>query len=277
MGTLRRGAGLLGVWLTLQCSVATASSPEPSPFENTPRLAIIIDDLGYSMARGVRAIALPGPVTLAVLPFTPHGRELAQRAATHGQDVILHQPMQSVERSGRDSPGTLTAEMPMASFQRTLALALDEMPQAIGVSNHTGSFLTAQIQPMHWLMAEVSSRGLFFIDSRTTAETVALDTAMAAGIPSLRRDVFLDHVLDEEAIAESFERGIAIARRNGHAVLIAHPHSESLSFLERVLPALAARGVTQVRLADLVSVRPVNPAAVARQQSPASLHTPPAL
>lgn len=242
-----------------------------------PRLAVIIDDLGYSLDRGARAISLPGPITLAVLPFTPHGSALAIRAAEHGQDVILHQPMQSTHRHEHSSPGTLTAEMPIASFRRTLGLAFDELPQAIGVSNHTGSLLTAQPQQMSWLMSEVAMRGLFFIDSRTTAQTVALDTAWAAGVPSARRDVFLDHVIEAEAIAESFERAIQIARRKGHAVVIAHPHTESLSFLERTLPALTARGLTQVRLASLVRLKPEHPAVVAQQQNPASPHTLPAL
>jgi polysaccharide deacetylase 2 family uncharacterized protein YibQ len=252
---------------------AIASPPESA----APGLAVIIDDLGYSMARGRRAIELPGPVTLAVLPFTPMSAELAALATERGQDVILHQPMQSVYPDARAAPGTLTESMPLASFRRTLELALDTLPQAIGVSNHTGSLLTTQAQPMSWLMAEVSTRGLFFVDSRTTPATVALATAIAAGVPSLRRDVFLDHVLDPAAIAENFERAIGIARRNGHAVLIAHPHDVSMSFLERVLPALSARGVEQVRLKSLVDLRPTNPAVAAQLQNPTSPHTAPGL
>ncbi|NJN52575.1 MAG: divergent polysaccharide deacetylase family protein [Gammaproteobacteria bacterium] len=210
----RHGGSLFIALAFIAITPATAASPLPGE----PRIAIIIDDLGYSHARGLRAIHLPGPVTLAVLPFTPHGPALAQQAAARGQDVILHQPMQSLSNHHHD-PGTLTAEMPYAAFRRTLGLALDAIPQAIGVSNHTGSLLTAQAQPMSWLMNEVGTRGMFFIDSRTTAATVALDTAIAAGVPSVRRDVFLDNVIEEVAIAESFERGIAIARRNGHAGL----------------------------------------------------------
>lgn len=126
------------------------------------------------------------------------------------------------------------------------------------------------------LMAEVHARGLFFLDSRTTADTVARDVAEASGVPALRRDVFLDNQLDALSIAAEFERAVAIARRQGHAVLIAHPHDLSLAFLESALPALAARGVAQIRLTHLIntlspSAPPVPP------QARVSLRTTPAL
>ncbi len=249
---------------------------------DTPRLALIIDDIGYSLERGRRAIALPGPVTLAVLPFTPNANALAALASERGQDVILHQPMESIYADARPAPATLTTEMPWASFHRTLGLALDFLPQAIGVSNHTGSLLTARSEQMAWLMNEVGARGLFFVDSRTTAETVALDTATRIGVPSLRRDVFLDHDLDPSAMTHHFERAVTIARTKGHAVVIAHPHDESLAFLERSLPALAARGVAQTRVAELVSsgagaARKPSRAAPGLPRNPTSPRTGPAL
>jgi len=241
-----------------------------SPRVDGPRLALIIDDLGYSLERGRRAIDLPGPLTVAVLPFTPHADQLASVARQHGRDVILHQPMESTGTVA-PTPGVLTAEMPIEAFRRTLRLALDTLPQAIGVSNHTGSLLTTRREQMDWLMAEVQDRGLFFIDSRTTPGTVARDAALGSGVPTLQRDVFLDHVIEEEAIAESFERAIRIARRNGHAVLIAHPHDLSLEFLEATLPALAARGVSQVLLPELLTLR--RRADAVPPRDPASLRT----
>jgi len=209
-------------------------------------------------------------LTVAVLPFTPHTDHLSSVAHQRGRGVILHQPMQSTQTVA-STPGTLTAEMPIEAFRRTLRLALDAMPQAIGVSNHTGSLLTTRREQMDWLMAEVQSRGLFFVDSRTTHATVAIDAALQVGVPTLYRDVFLDHVIDADAIAESFERAIAIARRQGHAVLIAHPHDLSLGFLEGALPALAARGITQVLLPDLLTIR--NQAGAAPPRDSARLRT----
>jgi hypothetical protein len=218
------------------------------------RLAVVIDDLGYDRASGLRAIALPAPVAVAVLPFAPHATELADRASDHGQDVIIHQPMESLA-GGVDEPGLLTAEMPIDAFRRTLERAFDTLPQAIGVSNHTGSLLTARKKQMRWLMAEVQRRRLLFLDSRTTAGTVAEAAAIRAGIPAARRDVFLDHVVDGAAIAASFAAAIAIAHRQRHALLIAHPHDVSLALLEAELPALASRGVRQVSLREVVSGR----------------------
>jgi polysaccharide deacetylase 2 family uncharacterized protein YibQ len=222
-------------------------------FAQPPRIAIVVDDLGYSRASGLRAISLPGHVTFGVLPFTPHASELADRAIARDADVIVHQPMESLGGPTGASVGVLTTAMPRATFRTAFTEALDTLPQAMGVSNHTGSLLTARRLQMGWLMAELRRRGLFFIDSRTTADTVAESAALAAGIPVIRRDVFLDHVLDDGAIAASFERALKIAHAQGHALLIAHPHAASLAFLEAGLPTLPERGVRQVRLAELLS------------------------
>jgi len=216
-----------------------------------PQLALIIDDLGYSMIDGRRAIALPGPLTVAVLPFTPNAGALASLAAAAGKEVILHQPMQS-DSASSSAPGELTAQMSDAELRAHFGLALAQIPQAIGVNNHTGSLLTAQRRPMRSLMEEVNARGLFFLDSRTTAATVAHDVAEEAGVPALRRDVFLDHSIDARDIAREFERAIGIARRQGFAVLIAHPHELSLRFLEAELPLLAGRGIRQTPLTRLI-------------------------
>ena len=237
----RRSAALL--WLVLVLPAAS--------FSAMPQLAVIVDDIGYSVLRGERAIALPAPVTIAIFPFAPHASELADAAVNRGRDVLLHEPMQSV-RASDEVPGTLTAQMPAAEFRLALRRAFAALPQAVGVNNHTGSVLTTHREQMDWLMAELAARGLFFVDSRTTAATVAEDAALAAGIPALRRDVFLDDVLEPSAIAERFAHAVAMAERRGRAVLIAHPHEESLAFLERALPELASHGITAVRVSTLI-------------------------
>jgi uncharacterized protein len=253
---LPRGRALWIVAAALLAATSAADEPPLAPVQ-PPTLALIVDDLGYSLAHGRRAIALPGPVTVAVLPFAPNTTTLAQIAAAAGTDVILHEPMQAAEETP-SAPGTLTAAMSDADLRGQLQRALADVPQAIGVNNHTGSLLTAQRAPMLSLMDELRVRGLFFLDSRTTPDTVARDVAMEEGVPSARRDVFLDHVADIDDIAAEFERAVLIARRKGHAVLIAHPYDVSLAFLEQALPTLAARGVVQIRLAAMIdpAVRP---------------------
>lgn len=230
---------------------AAASAPAAAA---PPRLAIIIDDIGYALGPGGRAIALPGPITLAVLPFTPNAAILAARATAAGKDVILHQPMEAGGSFARPSPGTLTATMDAAHLKASLRRALADIPQAIGVSNHTGSLLTTRAQSMIWLMQEVRAQGLFFLDSRTTAATVARDIARAEGVPNVKRDVFLDHVVRPDAIAAEFARALKLARRQGFAVLVGHPHAATLAFLEQSLPGLAAGGVHLVPVRELLEV-----------------------
>ena len=229
-------------------------------------LALVIDDVGYSKSRGLRAIALPGAVTIAVLPFAPHTKSLTRHAAQLGKDVIVHQPMEPHPGSHvRNEHGTLTLGMPQAEFAATLVAALDAVPSGIGVSNHTGSLLTAHRTPMLHVMREINQRGLFFLDSRTSTETVALKVAREQGVPAIRRDVFLDHVRTSAAIHQAFEKSLRVARHKGHAVVIAHPYSVTLNYLEERLAQLPP-DIRLVSAADLAGRQtPAKPAAVLAQ------------
>lgn len=261
--------------LLLAALIATTAAADDVPSTNAPTLALVIDDLGYSLEHGRRAIALPGPVTVAILPFAPNTAPLAELAASRGADVILHEPMQATAAPPND-PGTLTVAMSDGDLHDQFERALADVPQAIGVNNHTGSLLTAQRPAMNALMNELRVHGLFFLDSRTTAATVALHAAAEHGVPAVPRDVFLDHVVAAHDIEAEFERAVAIARRQGHVVVIAHPNDISLDFLERALPTLPTRGVTQIRIVNLVeNVRPA--AAPVLSADRASPHTGPAL
>ncbi len=208
---------------------------------NAAELAVVIDDVGYNKARGERAINLPGPVTIAVLPFAPHTKPLVEYAGLLGKDVIVHQPMEPVASPhAREERGTLTLAMAGDAFDAELARALDAVPARIGLSNHTGSLLTAHRAPMRKLMKALSSRDLFFLDSRTSAQTVALDVARELGVPSLKRDVFLDHDRSPAAVHAAFEEALKRARQQGHAVLIGHPYQVSLDYLHDRLAELPA-------------------------------------
>lgn len=266
---MTRTARDAGLWCTVALLTCTIAAPAHA---GAPRIAIIIDDIGYSLTTGARVIALPAPVTLAVLPFTPNATALAAQAREAGKDVILHQPMQA-RRSGRQEPGTLTTAMDRALVRQVLRKSLARVPHAIGVSNHAGSLLTTSARSMAWLMEEVHAQGLFFLDSRTTPETVARESARAAGVPSIKRDVFLDHLLEPRAIAREFDRALRLARRQGYAVLIGHPHDETLNLLERELPLLAARGFQVVPVRALVDVPVTHRAALVRLETPRFLRT----
>ena len=204
----------------------------------TPRIALIIDDLGYQFA-------------CAVLPATPRGRELAALAADNGKEVLLHLPLQPQE-GGLGDPGLLRLDMSRGQFSEAFVANLADVPFATGVNNHRGSLLTRHPGHMGWLMEELRAHGgLFFVDSYTTRHSVALALAEEAGVPALRRDVFLDNERRPEAIARAFERLKRRARANGTAVGIGHPYPETLEFLEQALPALGDEGIELVPLRAL--------------------------
>jgi len=232
-------------------------------------LAVVVDDLGYSLERAERVLALPGPVTVALLPFAPATPAIAGRARDSGHEIILHQPMEALPSSRvTPLPGMLTADMSAERFETLMAAALDAVPGIVGVNNHTGSRLTQDPAAMRRLMSFLGGRGLLFLDSRTTLATVAYAMAREARIPAVQRDVFLDHEPYPRAIAAEFQRALGIARRQGHAVLIAHPYAASLGFLEEALAALPpdVKVVSLSRLADR------GPVTLARRENPGSPH-----
>ena len=221
---------------------------------DTPaRIAIIIDDIGYQLDAGRRAIELPGPVTFAVLPGTPRGQRLAGIAHENGKEVLLHLPLESVDHRGPSEPGAIMLDMGRAKFSATFAEAIATVPFAVGVSSHRGSLLTRHPGHMEWLMEEIAAREeLFFIDSYTTHESIALKIAAEAGIAATRRDVFLDHERTVEAVARELERLKAIAKKRGAAVAIGHPFPETLEVLERELPRLQEQGYELVTISEII-------------------------
>lgn len=218
-----------------------------------PRVAIIIDDLGYQFDAGRRAIELPGPVAYAILPVTPRGEELALLANARGKEVLLHLPLESVAHSGPAEPGGVTLDMSRAAFGAAFADAIDSVPHAIGVSSHRGSLLTRHPGHMEWLMQEIAGRdGLFFIDSYTTHHSVALQIARESGVAAVKRDVFLDHERRKETVRQELERLKRLARERGAAVAIGHPYPETLEVLEEELPALQDQGIELVPPSELI-------------------------
>jgi len=237
-------------WIAVAAAMLLASQACAEP---RPRIAIIIDDLGYQLAAGRRAIQLPGPVSFAVLPQTPYATRLAQLANERRREVLLHLPLEAVDGSGRTEPGGIGLDMTRATFHATFAADIESVPFAIGVSSHRGSLLTRHPGHMAWLMDEIRARGsLVFVDSYTTERSVALRLAREAGIAATRRDVFLDHERSTEGVSLQLRRLKNKARHNGSAVAIGHPFPETLDVLERELPRLEAEGFELVTISELV-------------------------
>jgi polysaccharide deacetylase 2 family uncharacterized protein YibQ len=219
-----------------------------------PRIAIIIDDLGYQLAAGQRAIALPGPVACAILPGSPRARQLANAAHDTGKEVLLHLPMQAVDNTGRVEDTRMTLDMSRGKFAATFEAAFASVPHVIGINNHRGSLLTQHPGHMQWLMEEMLARdGLFFVDSYTTHESVALQIASEIGVSAKKRDVFLDPDKSTETLLREFERLKSLAKKRGSAIAIGHPYEATLAMLEKELPQLADQGYELVPVSELVA------------------------
>lgn len=219
-----------------------------------PRIAIIIDDLGYQLAAGRRAIALPGPVSFAILPGAPRAHVLAASATDSGKEVLLHLPMQASIDDDNAEPVSMTLDMSRQSFAATFDVAMAAVPGAVGVNNHRGSLITRHPGHMQWLMEEIHARdSLFFIDSYTTHESVALQLAAETGVDAIKRDVFLDSDPTPDIIRREFDRLKSLARQRGAAVGIGHPYATTLAFLEAELPKLAEQGFKLVTISELVT------------------------
>ncbi|MEX5361838.1 divergent polysaccharide deacetylase family protein [Pseudomonas guariconensis] len=232
--------------LTLFCLLAGTAHAAPAK----AYMSIIIDDLGQSSERDSRTLALPGPITMAIMPDTPHATDFARQAHKAGRTVILHMPMDPATGPYAWHPGT-----PIEELARRLDAALAKVPFAAGINNHMGSRMTSQAEPMTWLMAELQRRHLFFVDSRTSAATVAAAKAQALGLAHVSRDVFLDDTRTTEAISAQLQQGVALARRQGSAVLIGHPDPQTLDVLERELPRLKQQGIELIGLHQMIAER----------------------
>jgi len=247
---------------TQEPSTQDLAAPEPSAqqlaiaidSDPRPKLVIILDDIGNNAESGNRAIALPGAITYAVLPYTPHGKMLAEQAFKANKEIMLHAPMSNISGMAL-GPGGLTMDMNEEDFIQALRNAIADIPHITGINNHTGSELTAALLPMQWVMLELKNQGLFFVDSMTTSDSVAEATAIAHHVPVLRRHVFLDNTRSEEAIHSEFQRALNTARQQGYAVAIGHPYPETLSYLEQALPALEAQGVQLVSVSELIKTK----------------------
>jgi polysaccharide deacetylase 2 family uncharacterized protein YibQ len=216
------------------------------------RLAIIIDDLGSDRGVAESIFALGYPLTISVLPNHEHSVDIAKEAHRRGLQVMLHLPMQSVANETPEAqelhPGMRAPEVAALVDQ-----FLQSVPDAGGVNNHQGSQATANAALMDELMPVLRERHLFYVDSRTTAATVAYDSAQDFGVRSAFRNVpFLDDVADVAAVRKQLELALRGAREKGEAVAIGHPHPATLQALREVLPQAQAQGVRLVLASELV-------------------------
>jgi len=233
-------------------SKITSRTGNASGPSSAPRLAIILDDLGSDRGAADAIFALPYPLTISVLPNHEHSIEIAEEAHRRGFQVLLHLPMQSIANETPEAQ-ELHPGMQSADVSALLEQFLQNVPGVVGVNNHQGSQATSDPELMSELMPVLRERRLFYVDSRTTAATVAFETAQEFGVRSAFRNVpFLDDVAEVAAVRKQLKLALRDAREKGEAIAIGHPHPATLQALREVLPQARAQGVQLVFASDLV-------------------------
>lgn len=240
-------------------SLPVPSLPPPRSAEpdSGPRVqvAIVIDDLGWDPKAARALIELDFPLTFAILPSLPYSESVARLAQQKRREILLHLPMEPQGYPKVDpGKGALLREMDEDTLESLLLQDLKGIPNPVGVNNHMGSSFTEDDRAMRVVLKVLKRRGLFFLDSRTSPNSVAYETAKELGLKAGRRQVFLDNgdQADPAAVEKQIWRLVHIAQKEGRAIGIGHPHPYTLEALRRTLPQLKENGVEVVPVSRLV-------------------------
>jgi polysaccharide deacetylase 2 family uncharacterized protein YibQ len=272
-GNFRRSLSVLGKPISIQSSRISESlhlevkvsdrvthqltfiSSIPSTLKTSlrPRIAIVIDDLGGENKISQELLRWDLPITFSILPFMTYSKTLAEEAYRKGKEVILHLPM---EPRGypqtRPGEGVLLEEMDETRLLRQLSRDIEAVPHIKGVSNHMGSRLMEDPEKIRIVFSELKRRGLFFLDSRTTPQTVGLEVAQSVGLKAMERSLFIDHSSDEEEIKQKLDRLIQFSLSTGKAIGIGHPHPSTLKSLKEMIPRMKEKGIEIVPLSAVM-------------------------
>ena len=243
--------------LVLQQSSGTDERGERPAETSSPRIAIVIDDFGHSGSETIMDLLnLDFPITISVLPHCPYTTDIAHAAHRAGKEVIVHIQMEPRGYPEIDpGEGALMRSHTKEQLVRRIDAAIDDVPHAVGANNHMGSAFTSQHIPMRVLMRKLSDKGLYFLDSMTTPESVGVSEARRAGVPATRNRMFIDSPVDESGridVASQLDQLVALARKRGEAVGLGHPHPETLRVLRKALPELESEGIDLVFISELV-------------------------
>ena len=218
-----------------------------------PKIALVIDDLGGERLIARELLEWDLPLTFSILPFTPHAKVIAREAHRKGKEVILHVPM---EPHGypkvRPGEGALLEEMDEESLRRQLVKDIEAVPYIKGASNHMGSRLMEDPEKVKIILSELKRRRLFFLDSRTTPQTVGMNVAQGVGLKAMERSLFIDHSFNVEDIKQRIEKLISLSLSNGKAIGIGHPHPSTVKSLKEMIPKMKEKGIKIVPLSAVM-------------------------
>jgi uncharacterized protein len=223
-----------------------------------PVIAIVIDDMGIDKADSARIIALPGPITIAFMTYAGELEAQARAARAAGHELWLHVPMEPLDGGLDSGPYALKTGLPPEENRRRLDWALSRMDGYVGINNHMGSRFTASSADMALVLQIVKARGLAFLDSRTTASTVAGRMAAELGIPHIDRDVFIDNDETVDAVLTQLAHAERLAEKRGYALAIGHPHATTITALTQWLPTLRSKGLVLVPASALLRLQIAN-------------------
>lgn len=237
----------------LVCLLLFRPPPPVLPARDRARVAIIMDDLGRDLATARALLAIDLPVTFAILPGEARAAQVATLAHRGGREVMIHIPMepQSYPATNPGDDALLLGQSP-EEIRRRFQGFVERVPHAVGGNNHMGSRFTEYREGMEVVLAAMKEAGLFFVDSRTTGHSVALDEARRAGIAAAGRDLFLDNEQDVERISGQIRQLAVLAGRQGQAVGICHPYPQTLEALRREAPYLKQQNIEVVPVSRLL-------------------------
>ena len=215
-------------------------------------IAIVIDDAGLDQPRTARTVLLPGPVTISYLPYARDLQPQVNAARKAGHEVMLHMPMEPSSASVDPGPHALLAKYDRQKILNEMTWMLDQFDGYVGVNNHMGSKFTSDPDRMKIVMEVMKSRGLMFLDSRTSAKSVGFSTANEFGVPAITRDVFIDDADDDAKIADMLARIERVAAKQGYAIAIGHPRDRTLKALQNWIPLLKAKGFVLVPATEVL-------------------------
>lgn len=219
-----------------------------------PQIALIIDDIGYSVARARWFLDLNIPITFSILPRVPFSRELADEIADHGHDVMLHQPMEPYNSRLDPGPGALYEGDDPSRISSIIEDNIVHVPGAIGVNNHMGSRFTECQPEIHEALRVIKRNDLFFVDSRTSLRSKAYRTARNLHLTADRRNVFLDTVRSESTILYRLNQLKRYAYRYGHAIGIGHPFPETARAIEYFLQDPTVSDIPFVHMSKIMHI-----------------------